>query len=167
MRQSMLVFLDFDGVLHHFFPLSSSGDEENQLFYYLPKFEEVARQHDFDIVISSTWRVKKNLEDIKAIFSPDIAERIVGVTPFLDGSHSPGGREKEVLAYLEKTGQMGRPWVGVDDFPSLYSKGPCVQCFDKFDQDEANRLAEALQDPLAYAQKYPIAEKADKTIFSL
>jgi hypothetical protein len=44
----MILFLDFDGVLHPFFPKRELLDEENQLFSYLPRLERVLRDRDVD-----------------------------------------------------------------------------------------------------------------------
>lgn len=53
----MILFLDFDGVLHPFFPRADRSDEENQLFAYLPRLEGVLRDFpEWQIVISSSWR---------------------------------------------------------------------------------------------------------------
>ena len=151
----MLVFLDFDGVLHHFFPRNDCGPEQNEHFYYLPFFEKVARDYDFKIVISSTWRTKRNWPQPLDVFSPDIRKRIIGVTPVLEDGHAAGGREKEVLEYLRRTDRDNEPWVALDDYTVLYDKGTCVLCNDGFGEDEAQRLREALLDPKAYAQKHP------------
>lgn len=49
--------LDFDGVLHPFFPRPDRSDEENQLFSYLPRLEAVLQEFgDWQIVIASSWR---------------------------------------------------------------------------------------------------------------
>lgn len=55
----MILFLDFDGVLHPFFPRSDRTDEENQLFEYLSRLEKVLRDYPIcRIVISrSTFGV--------------------------------------------------------------------------------------------------------------
>ena len=39
----MILFLDFDGVLHPVFPRKDRTDEENQLFSCLPRLEGVLR----------------------------------------------------------------------------------------------------------------------------
>lgn len=71
----MILFLDFDGVLHPFHrPLGT--------FVLLSYFEDVLR--DFpavNIVISSTWREEYSLPQLQKFFSEDIARRIIDVTP--------------------------------------------------------------------------------------
>jgi len=73
----MIIFLDFDGVLH-----PDPCFDKDKLFICLPRLEQVLREfHSIRIVISSTWRLTRSLSDLKLFFSPDIANRIVGVTP--------------------------------------------------------------------------------------
>lgn len=52
----MILFLDFDGVLHPLFTLPELSPEESRPFCYLPRFAAVL--HDYphvEVVISSTW----------------------------------------------------------------------------------------------------------------
>ena len=72
LRGGQCIFLDFDGVLHR----GNSGT-----LVLLPKLEALLRKHpQIVIVISSTWR-NGGLPYLKRLFSKDIAERVVGVTP--------------------------------------------------------------------------------------
>lgn len=51
----MILFLDFDGVLHPLFTLPELSPEESRPFCYLPRFAAVL--HDYphvEVVISST-----------------------------------------------------------------------------------------------------------------
>jgi len=71
------LFLDFDGVLH-----PEPCFDRSRLFCQLPVLEAVLRDFpEVDIVISSSWRELLHLDDLKSLFSGDIAWRIVGVTP--------------------------------------------------------------------------------------
>lgn len=67
----MILFLDFDGVLHPFFPRRDRSDEENQLFGYLPRLEVVLREFPgWKVVITSSWRENRPWENvIQAYFS--------------------------------------------------------------------------------------------------
>lgn len=66
----MLIFLDFDGVLHSF-PL---GKHETQRYFsQLPILEQFFRQSEqqhHQFVISSTWRNQYTLAELKQHFSP-------------------------------------------------------------------------------------------------
>lgn len=111
----MILFLDFDGVLHPFsHPL--------ELFSQLPDFERVMRDFpDVDIVISSTWREAHDLAQLRAIFSDDIAGRIIDVTPvFADTGHEYV-REAEIRSWLRDRGRDGEAWVAIDDTDFFFS----------------------------------------------
>ncbi|MFD2270984.1 HAD domain-containing protein [Undibacterium arcticum] len=59
----MILFLDFDGVLH------PDPCDEGERFSRLPAFEALMR--DFpavEIVVSSSWRVARTLDDLRAFF---------------------------------------------------------------------------------------------------
>lgn len=108
----MLIFLDFDGVLH---PRSPGKN----LFCNLPRLEAVLREFDFvEVVITSTWREDMSREQLRELFSPDLRFRIIDVTPVVEiefpaGPH--GTREQEIRLYLEQSGDKDRPWLALDD----------------------------------------------------
>lgn len=154
----VLLFLDFDGVLHHFFPQPGVDDAQNRHFAFLGAFEDAVRRCpcEIEIVIASTWRRVHDLAALRALFSPDIAERIVGVTPQLGSGNGPGARLAEVRAWLERQGRQGDPWVAIDDFPELYQADDpvaIVDCQDCFGPREAALLLQAVCDPKAYARR--------------
>jgi hypothetical protein len=75
-RRIVIVFLDFDGVLHPFFPWRDLADQENQLIGFLPRFESVIRAFPIArIVIASDWRRHHSLTELREFFSPDIRDR--------------------------------------------------------------------------------------------
>lgn len=112
---SIYLFLDFDGVLHPQY--EGMPTPADQLFCHLPRFESVMR--DFpkvQIVISSTWRYKFTLNQMRARFSPDIAARIIGTTPRTDpDEYRPTRREQEILDWLAATGNESVRWIALDD----------------------------------------------------
>lgn len=158
----MLYFLDFDGCLHRFFPISKD-DPMDALFAYVPQFEEAIRQcPNAEIVISSSWRHKYSLEEMKKHFSPDVQEMIIDVTPKIGAGASPGARSDEVNLWLRQNGRVGQAWIGIDDYPSLYKTGDAVvACQDQFDERETALLLEATKDPHAFAKKYPVPAPFD------
>lgn len=151
----MIFFLDFDGVLHPFFPSSRFSDEENGYFSAVPALEAAVRASgDFEIVISSSWRKSHTLDAMRLHFSPDFASRIIGITPTLEGGYEPGGRQAEVEAWLAAAGREDEAWVAIDDSPELYrSDAPLVVCDDIFGEREAQRLMEAAANPAAFGAK--------------
>ena len=74
--RKIVLFVDFDGVTH---PEPCLRIDE---FCFLPLIEQVLREHiDLDVVISSSWRHEHSLDQLRGFFSPDVAQRVVGVTP--------------------------------------------------------------------------------------
>jgi hypothetical protein len=120
----VILFLDFDGVLHPETPSS-----RHPLLNQLPPLEGVLREFPkVDVVISSTWRLKWPDPHVATIelrkhFAPDIAPRVVGVTPHhlhLDSKLAPDGlyvyhRHWEIVTWLRTQRPLGTPWVALDD----------------------------------------------------
>jgi hypothetical protein len=110
----MFIFLDIDGVL-----LPSTLPSVALDPACVGRFEEVVREFSAArIVVSSGWRLLVPLESIRKRFSPDVAERIVGETPHLEGTRKMN-RYQEVLTYLRAQPEPA-PWVAVDDDPRHY-----------------------------------------------
>jgi hypothetical protein len=112
----VIVFADFDGVLHRY------GCKPADLFSQLPLLEAWLLQHErVEVVISSTWRLSRTLEELQGFFSPAIQPRIVGVTPRIDGS-SPERfpREAEVNMWLRDSDEPWQQWFALDDQPWLF-----------------------------------------------
>jgi hypothetical protein len=113
----LILFLDFDGVLHPQY--ENMLTPEDQVFCHRPRLEAVLR--DFpgvEIVISSMWRYQFTLDELRARFSLDIADRIIGKTPqseYFDTSYVRARREKEILNWLMVTERTDEPWVALDD----------------------------------------------------
>ena len=115
----MILFLDFDGVLH-----PEPCYEYKKLFCHRSLFESVINEHcDVQIVISSSWRHKRSLTELKELFSKDIRDRIIGVTPdWLDlpdllsviGQYP---RQVEIEGWLRMSGKPWQDWVALDDRP--------------------------------------------------
>lgn len=153
-----LLFLDFDGVLHPIFPLPDMTDEENQHFSSRPAFEQALRKLDhYEIVISSSWRKNKSLDEIRALFSEDVAGHIIGATPVLENGNEPGGRQDEIEAWMKENKREGERWIALDDYPFLFKPGAVVvACHDRFHDRETALFEEALLDISAFAARYPV-----------
>ena len=119
------LFLDFDGVCH------PEGCLSARLFEKLPIIESFLREHPgIEVVISSSWRSYRSLADMRKHFSPDIAGRVVGVTPqsprnLTTGMSSavPKIRELECLQWLQASKAPSSPWIAIDDQPGLFTTG--------------------------------------------
>jgi len=108
-----VVFLDFDGVLHPGF----SGT-----FAYRETFENIIREYPhIYIVISSSWRLNAPIDYLQTYFSEDIAQRVVGKTPDMSGTHTRHGEIELFAQYFDI-----EEWVVLDDekglFPDFYEK---------------------------------------------
>lgn len=120
----MILFLDFDGVLH-----PESLNSRQPLLCHLPLLEDVLREFpQVEVVISSTWRLRwldPHLAtiELRKHFSPDIAQRVVDVTPhyaYLDPNATPDSlfaypRHREIEAWLRTNRPPGTAWVALDD----------------------------------------------------
>ena len=143
----LLIFLDFDGVLRC---------QGKALFvleaHLVARFERTLRElPGVEVVISSSWRGAFPLDEIVALFSPDIRPRIIGATPTLL-ERLPFRRDREVLAYLADSGQAGRAWVAIDDQREHYRERPNLLIVDErtgFDEDAATWL-------VAMARRYGV-----------
>lgn len=131
----MLLFLDFDGVMH---PRAPAG----KYFSNLHRLEAVLRDYQFLwIVISSTWREGTGLEALKGHFSQDLRHRIVGVTPIHDVDpfdEITGSRQREVEAYLMHAADQAELWLALDDEERLYDR-ECpnlIKCQSQIGLDE-------------------------------
>ena len=139
----MIIFLDFDGVLH---PISRAN-RERVLFSQEEHLARVLR--DFppvEIVISSAWRQDYSLKAIQAIFRTDLRNRIVGMTPIFeirDAGDVAGSRYREIQAYL--AGSIAN-WLALDDDASLFPAGcaELVLCEDGFQDAEERALRDLL-----------------------
>lgn len=150
----MLLFLDFDGVLHPFFPRTDKSDEENRHFSYLPRLEAWLRRHpDAEVVISSSWRRNHSLGELKVHFSEDIRPRIIGTTPQKGTGMGPGARQDEIEAWLQQHGRTADPWVALDDMEELFRpQSPLVVAADGFGEREEADLEFAWRDSAAWAR---------------
>jgi hypothetical protein len=113
----MILFLDFDGVLHPAY--DGQATPADRLFCHLRRFEAIMR--DFptvEIVISSAWRYQFPIENLLSRFSPDIAARITGATLLhLNAAGEPLAiwREQEILNWLISQDRADEPWIALDD----------------------------------------------------
>lgn len=113
----MILFLDFDGVLHPQF--EGQPVPVDVAFCHQSRFETIMRDFpNVEIIISSTWREQFSLDDLRAKFSPDIATRITGTTPRVADALPPRMvmvREWEIVTWLHTHDRQNEPWIAVDD----------------------------------------------------
>ena len=112
----MILFLDFDGVMH---PVNQTNlfCREEHLARVLRDFPGV------EVVISSSWRETHTLKNMLTFFLTDMRSRIVGVTPVIeirDAVDMPGVRLREINKYRTDTGNQHRRWAALDDDPGIF-----------------------------------------------
>jgi len=116
----MILFLDFDGVVH---PRPAPGSGETDLFRCLHLLEGVLRQLPYvEVVISSAWRESQTLNEIREYFAEDLRDRIIGMTPRPgeDIELAPSElvdfpRQTQCVAWLARHRPAGTPWLAIDD----------------------------------------------------
>lgn len=106
----MYLFLDFDGVLHADF----AG---NPYFSKLPKLVEALDGFSgINIVVSSSWREKRSISQLRLLLGPVIGPLVVGTTPQLtDYAYSSLLRQNEIESWLEANAKPWHAWVALDD----------------------------------------------------
>ena len=114
----MLVFLDFDGVLHPY-PCSDS-----EYFCWMDNLESVL--HTFsntEVIISSSWREHYDFSALQQLFPKSIQKQIIGVTPVItESSYDEGGRELEIVRWLQQQKREHENWIAIDDNIYLFDQ---------------------------------------------
>lgn len=115
----MILFLDFDGVLHPY-PLHVD-DQHAELLMHTPLLWSLLRRHpELQVVVSSSWRERFSMDYLVDFLTygggEELAGRIAGATPVI--SHLE--RDRECMAWLESNGHVGTPWLALDDQPALF-----------------------------------------------
>ena len=119
----MILFLDFDGVLHPWDPKTQLS--EQQMFSLKPLLENTLRTFpNVEIVITSSWRQKYSLEKLRHLFSPEFSQRIIGVTPpsrrDSRGRYPNGCRGQEILQWLYQNRRNVDQWLALDDLEWMF-----------------------------------------------
>ncbi|WP_366523381.1 HAD domain-containing protein [Acidovorax sp.] len=133
------LFLDFDGVTH---PLHC---HERKHFSCLAGIEAVLREcPTVEVVLSTTWRLRYELDHLRRPFSDDIRPRVVGSTPL--ASSPPSGpsrldafsRHKEVWHWMLKNRNASDRWLAIDDRPYLFRpfSDAVIECDPRTGADE-------------------------------
>lgn len=124
--RKLILFLDFDGVLH-------PAERAETLFCCKQHLWTILRScPQVDVVFSTSWREThsfKNLVELVTTYGgEDLACRFVGATSMLEKPDIRSGqkyrsRELECEAWLAGNSLTNRPWLAVDDVPGWFSYG--------------------------------------------
>ena len=112
-----IVFVDFDGVLH---PASCT---ESSHAMHANALAKVLVNADARVVVSSTWRLRRNLAALRMAVGPALGSLIVGKTPIyteLDLKLLPDRlhafqRHTECVAWMRKHHETPDAWLALDD----------------------------------------------------
>lgn len=108
----MIVFIDFDGVLH---PVR--GQDK---FQYLPSLLELLDEFpDIRIVVSSSWRTIMDEAVLESMFERH-ACKFIGTTGEMEAPGEVHGRMLEIQSWIIKHEYTG-PWLAVDDAVEEFS----------------------------------------------
>lgn len=154
MKESLVLFLDFDGVFHHFFPHRNKTDTENSLFYYADNVEDFClklnQSFDLKIVFATSWKEKFSFDDLKGFFEdyPAIYSSCYSVTPNIKGLPDEGYKWTESEVWLHDN-QYNGLYIILDDNPESWKENGVINpnliiCNDKFDNDEITRAFQHL-----------------------
>ncbi len=123
--KNCILFLDFDGVTH------PDPCREIEYFRQLPLIEDVLRnQRRVYIVISSSWRYDRAIDELRERFSPDLRSRVIGVTPSVTRTDDEGWiprhllqhhREWECRKWLRQHKAADVPWLAIDDVAEWFT----------------------------------------------
>ncbi|HWV19317.1 MAG TPA: HAD domain-containing protein [Rhodocyclaceae bacterium] len=110
----MILFLDFDGVLH---PVGGKAE----VFCCVPKLWQLLRAcPEAQVVFSTSWRETYSM-DLLVDFATsnggeDLVHRFIGSTPVPEWSEDdPVNRLSECEAWLQENGHTASPWLAIDD----------------------------------------------------
>lgn len=111
---TVLLFLDFDGVLHP----GLAGT-----LIYLDRLYDFLRKHpNVRVVWSTSWRENYGVDGLLEFFAAEFHDRFIGVTPVLSDTLR-AVREQEILAWRRAHRVEHLPWVALDDDKSLFTPG--------------------------------------------
>ncbi len=118
----MIVFLDFDGVLH-----PDPCLDATRLFESAPRLVDALS--DFPqvvMVLSTAWRQTGTYEQLLVLLPEPLRERVIGVTPnFSDfpatAALVPYRRQAECMHWMRLNRVQDAAWLALDDRPSEFT----------------------------------------------
>jgi len=123
-RDALVLYLDFDGVLHHsnvFWSPDADfhlrAPERYRLFQHVELLEALLRPYpSVEVVLSTSWAQSPhgNLARATSMLSPALRLRVIGQTEYPEATTSrPLSRGQEILADVER--RQPKRWLAVDD----------------------------------------------------
>jgi hypothetical protein len=116
----MILFLDFDGVLHPSFARGKNHFSSLHLFWQL-----LSARQDLEVVFSTGWREDYPVEKLIQLATKGggerYVERFIGATPCIVARAAEFPREIECRLWLQGNGQSHREWLALDDDKENFS----------------------------------------------
>ena len=118
----VILFLDFDGVLH-----PDPCFDEQRLFERAPMLQPVLEEFaEICVVLSTSWRTQYELSHLVALLPSFLQSRTIGVTPLFSAIRAEPGlapfrREAECVAWLAAHDHRHQPWIAIDDRASMFT----------------------------------------------
>lgn len=116
----MILFLDFDGVLHPKYIGTEYFCRTELLWQILRACPNVS------VVFSTSWRETHKPEELLNFATygggEDLAHRFVGQTPRIRAHSDCDPRGLECHRWLEANGHSGTAWIALDDDPELFHR---------------------------------------------
>lgn len=145
----MIIFLDFDGVLH-----PESAVSTRVSFEHLPRLWRILRAvPEVEVVFATSWRNSHSFDELVAIVTngggEDLVHRFIGVNPVVDKASREQGalghRREECLLWIEANRsrfpiwKKDVPWLALDDIAYWYG----LPCFNLHMTDYRTGLSDA------------------------
>lgn len=117
----MILFLDFDGVLH-----AELGDQDTVLCRVDLIWQILRTFPNVNVVFSTSWREVYPFDELLNFVTygggEDLAHRFIGSTPILDDEGIYGRRDIEIERWVAANNYTG-PWIALDDMETLFNGG--------------------------------------------
>jgi hypothetical protein len=144
----LILFLDFDGVLH-----PDPCFDALRLFEQVPRLEAVLAEFpETDLVLSTNWRTDRTLTQLREFLGSAIATRVVGATPYFGSFAAPARllpyhRHAECVQWLLENDAEDQAWIALDDRASMFAPA----CDQLIECDSARGLDDSAAGRLRFA----------------
>ena len=118
----MILFLDFDGVLHPF-PMTPASTHFSST---APLWRVLNKNPKISVVITSTWREQFSLPQLVKLLrghgGESFTRRFIDVTPIMESAtdYVPGIRQREIESWLVENGRADEPYIILDDIEEYF-----------------------------------------------
>lgn len=118
----MIVFLDFDGVLH-----PDPCTDRRRLFEHAGRLaQSLAPFAEVGLVLSTAWRTVRPFDELLGILPAGLSERIVDRTPIFGSFKArpnlvPYRRHAECVQWLADNHLQNADWLALDDRPDEFA----------------------------------------------